>query len=156
MVQLADKYALVHVLHKVQCWVVMTAPTAPADAFPHLADAAAALRVLRLRETLIRCGLGDADGAVEQLNLTDLGTASAGMLRSDWKTYVSRDCRKCRKYRPVSTAEVCATCHNAPSSVHQAVGAALKGYVLNGTGDQGAACKVLASVCHILATSSVL
>ncbi len=158
VVQLADKYALVHVLHKVQCWVVMSAPTAPTNAFPHLVDAAAALRVLRLRETMIRCGLGDADGALEELNVQDLRPPAP---TTPWQHYSTRTCMMCHGFqRNVNHNNVCQSCFDQrspePPPDRQAISTALKRYTRGGVHDWQAASKVLASIAHILATGSTL
>lgn len=159
VVRLADKYALLHVMYKVQTWVLMTVRMVPATAFPHVVDADAALRALQLRETLLKCGLGDADRALEQLMLQDLMLASTAV--GTWTHYTNTICTKCSKC-PVAanSANICQPCHNSTQSsavaARAAMGTALKTYSQGGICDQGAACKVLASVGHILATNSMM
>ncbi len=72
VVELADKHMLLHVLDKCQAWVQSEVPLVAPNVFPRQATPEGVLRALQLRETFLRCGVPEADGAMERLMLRDL------------------------------------------------------------------------------------
>ncbi len=155
VVWLADKYALKQAMLKAQAWVCLEALTAPPGRFPHLMNRDAALRVLRLRELLLKCGLSEADAALSHVMQQDVQVPPLATVPHSASPRTH--CWQCQRLTWVTllpTGPRCNRCksdlRDQPSAVRGQLRTALQQYQ-EGAHAYEAAYKVLMSVGLLLA-----
>ncbi len=185
VLRLADKYAFRAVMLKLQGWVCVEAFVAPPGRFPHLvpspepprgryvparmrslgsssvpppnplAGSTGALRMLHLRELLLRCNLLEAEQALESVWANDVKTV--GIISTSKDGTVVWACPRCRQtsrhasYTAISSCESC-DCSAESYRKHTStlLGQALRQYNVKAQ-DHAAAVKVALSVGLLIA-----